>query len=40
MLLWLSYVGYGLFGAVWVLQGNDIRYVFFGPWLERHLEQQ
>lgn len=40
MLLWLAYVGYGLFGAVWVLQGNDFRYVFLGPWLERYLEQQ
>jgi len=40
MLLWLAYVGYGLFGAVWVLQGNDFRYVFLGPRLERYLEQQ
>lgn len=40
MLLWLAYVGYGLFGAVWELQGNDFRYVLLGPWLERYLEQQ
>ena len=39
MLLWLAYVGYGVFGAVWVLQGEDFRYVFLGPWLERYLEQ-
>jgi uncharacterized Tic20 family protein len=39
MLLWLAYIGYGLFGAVWVLQGEDFRYVFLGPWLERYLEQ-
>lgn len=40
MLLWLAYVGYGLFGAVRVLRGNDFRYVILGPWLERYLEQQ
>lgn len=39
MLLWLAYVGYGLFGAVSVLQGNDFRYVLLGPWLERYLER-
>jgi uncharacterized Tic20 family protein len=39
LLLWLAYVGYGLFGAVWVLQGEDFRYIFLGPWLERYLEQ-
>jgi len=39
MLFWLAYVGYGLFGAVSVLQGEDFRYVFVGPWLERYLEQ-
>jgi uncharacterized Tic20 family protein len=39
MLAWLAYLGYGLFGAVSVLQGNDFRYVFLGPWLERYLER-
>jgi uncharacterized Tic20 family protein len=39
MLLWLAYIGYGIFGAVSVLQGKDFRYVFLGPWLERYLEQ-
>lgn len=39
MLAWLAYVGYGLFGAVSVLQGSDFRYVFLGPWLDRYLEQ-
>ena len=39
MLAWLAYVGYGLFAAVSVLQGNDFRYVFLGRRLERYLEQ-
>lgn len=39
MLAWLAYVGYGLFGAVSVLQGRDFRYAVLGPWLERYLEQ-
>ncbi len=39
MLAWLAYIGYGLFGAVWVLQGEDFRYVVLGSWLERYLEQ-
>jgi uncharacterized Tic20 family protein len=39
LLAWLAYVGYGLFGALSVLQGRDFRYVFLGPWLERYLEQ-
>lgn len=39
MLAWLAYVGYGLFGAVWVLQGSDFRYVVLGPWLDRYLKQ-
>jgi uncharacterized Tic20 family protein len=39
LLAWLAYVGYGLFGAISVLQGRDFRYVFLGPWLERYLEQ-
>jgi uncharacterized Tic20 family protein len=39
MLAWLAYVGYGIFGAVSVLQGNDFRYAFLGPWLERYLER-
>ena len=37
LLAWLAYVGYGLFGAVSVLQGNDFRYVALGAWLERYL---
>ena len=40
MLAWLAYVGYGLFAAVSVLQGNDFRYVFLGPRLERYLERE
>jgi uncharacterized Tic20 family protein len=40
LLAWLAYVGYGLFGAVWVLQGRDFRYVFLGSWLERYLAQE
>jgi uncharacterized Tic20 family protein len=40
LLAWLAYVGYGLFGAVSVLQGNDFRYVYLGPWLERYLAQE
>jgi hypothetical protein len=39
MLAWMAYVGYGLFAAVSVLQGNDFRYVSLGPRLERYLEQ-
>jgi uncharacterized Tic20 family protein len=39
MLAWLAYVGYGLFGAVSVLQGRDFRYALLGPRLERYLEQ-
>ena len=40
MLAWMAYVGYGLFAAVSVLQGNDFRYVFLGPRLERYLERE
>jgi uncharacterized Tic20 family protein len=40
MLAWLAYVGYGLFAAVSVLQGNDFRYAFLGPRLENYLEQE
>jgi uncharacterized Tic20 family protein len=36
-LLWLAYIGYGIFGAVVVFQGKDFRYVILGPWLERYL---
>ncbi len=39
LLLWLAYLGYGLFGAISVLQGQDFRYVFLAPWLDRYLEQ-
>jgi uncharacterized Tic20 family protein len=39
MLFWLAYIGYGIFGAVSALQGQDFRYVFLGSWLERYLEQ-
>ncbi len=39
VLAWLAYVGYGLFGAVSVLQGSDFRYVVLGPWLDPYLEQ-
>ena len=39
MLAWLAYVGYGLFGAVSVLQGTDFRYAFLGRRLESYLEQ-
>ena len=39
MLTWLAYVGYGLFGAVTVLQGREFRYVWLGARLERYLEQ-
>jgi uncharacterized Tic20 family protein len=39
MLAWLAYVGYGLFAAVSVLQGNDFRYAVLGAWLERYLER-
>ena len=39
MLAWLAYVGYGLFGAVSVLQGSDFRYAFLGSRLESYLEQ-
>jgi len=39
MLAWLTYVGYGLFGALSVLQGSDFRYAFLGSWLESYLEQ-
>jgi uncharacterized Tic20 family protein len=37
ILAWLAYVGYGLYGAVSVLQGHDFRYVFLGRRLERYL---
>jgi uncharacterized Tic20 family protein len=40
MLAWMAYVGYGLFAAVSVLQGNEFRYAGLGPWLERYLEQE
>ncbi len=39
MLVWLAYVGYGIFAAVSVLQGKEFRYAFLGPRLERYLEQ-
>lgn len=39
MLAWMAYVGYGLFAAVSVLQGNDFRYVLLGLRLERYLVQ-
>jgi uncharacterized Tic20 family protein len=39
LLAWLAYVGYGLFGAVSVLQGRDFRYVLLGPWLARYMQQ-
>jgi uncharacterized Tic20 family protein len=39
LLAGLAYVGYGLYGALSVLQGRDFRYVFLGRWLERYLEQ-
>ena len=39
MLAWLAYVGYGLFGALSVLQGTDFRYAFLGSRLESYLEQ-
>jgi len=39
MLSWLVYVGYGLFAALSVLQGDDFRYAFLGPRLESCLEQ-
>ena len=39
MLAWLAYVGYGLFGALSVLQGSGFRYAFLGSWLESYLEQ-
>lgn len=39
MLAWLAYVGYGLYAAVSVLQGNDFRYVFLGRRLEWYLER-
>lgn len=39
LLLWLAHLGYGLFGAVLVFQGQRFRYVFLGSWLERYLEQ-
>jgi uncharacterized Tic20 family protein len=39
MLAWMAYVGYGLFAAVSVLQGNEFRYVFLGRRLERYLVQ-
>ena len=39
MLAWLAYVGYGLFGALSVLQGSDFRYAFLGSRLESYLEQ-
>ena len=39
MLAWLAYVGYGLFAAVSVLQGNEFRYVFLGSWLESYRDQ-
>jgi len=39
MFAWLAWVGYGLLGAVSVLQGRDFRYVWLGPRLERYLEQ-
>jgi uncharacterized Tic20 family protein len=39
MLAWMAYVGYWLFAAVSVLQGNDFRYVLLGPRLERYLVQ-
>jgi len=39
MLAWMAYVGYGLFAAVSVLQGNDFRYAFLGSRLESYLEQ-
>lgn len=39
LLLWLAYLGYGLFGAVMVIQGQNFRYAFLGRWLERYLEQ-
>jgi uncharacterized Tic20 family protein len=39
MLAWLAYVGYGLFAALSVLQGNEFRYAFLGPRLEGYLEQ-
>jgi hypothetical protein len=40
MLAWMAYVGYGLFAAVSVLQGNEFRYAGLGPWLERYLERE
>ena len=39
MFAWLAYVGYGLFGALSVLQGTDFRYAFLGPRLESYLEE-
>jgi hypothetical protein len=36
--MWGAYVGYGLYGAVATLRGNDFRYVFLGSRLERYLE--
>jgi len=38
-LLWLAYVGYGLYAAVRVFQGHDFRYAAVGRWVERYLEQ-
>jgi uncharacterized Tic20 family protein len=40
MLLWLVYLGYAIYAAVRVFQGNDFRYVIVGRWLDKYMTQE
>jgi uncharacterized Tic20 family protein len=40
LVLWVTFIAYGLYGAAASLQGKDFRYVVIGPRLEQYLEQR
>lgn len=39
LLIWLAFMGYGLYGAWATLQGREFRYILIGPRVERYLSQ-
>lgn len=39
LLIWLAFMGYGLYGAWATLQGREFRYILIGSRVERYLAQ-
>lgn len=40
LLIWLAFMGYGLYGAWATLQGREFRYILIGPRVQRYLAQK